>query len=129
MKLYTIYYKIQAKHDEGKCQYYTHLNNYSRNFSDRQNQSACLTEWQTDPLTICNRLVLRIPNLKYGAQICFKKKKKHIVQCFSSDTICISESTGHTLGPEDNNYFVLWLTSMYILGMHYQFLFIQFFVL
>ena len=59
----------------------------------------------------------------------FKKKKKHIVQCFSSDTICISESTGHTLGPEDNNYFVLWLTSMYILGMHYQFLFIQFFVL
>ena len=33
MKLYTIYYKIQAKHDEGKCQYDTHLNNYSRNFS------------------------------------------------------------------------------------------------
>ena len=32
MKLYTIYYKIQAKHDEGKCQYDTHLNNYSRNF-------------------------------------------------------------------------------------------------
>jgi hypothetical protein len=38
MKLYTIYYKIQAKHDEGKCQYDTHLNNYStcRNFSVRQ---------------------------------------------------------------------------------------------
>ena len=35
MQLYTIYYKIQAKHDEGKCQYDTHLNNYSRNFSVR----------------------------------------------------------------------------------------------
>ena len=35
MKLYTIYYKIQAKH-EGKCQYDTQLNNYSRNFSVRQ---------------------------------------------------------------------------------------------
>ena len=23
MKLYTIYYKIQAKHDEGKCQYFS----------------------------------------------------------------------------------------------------------
>ena len=26
------HYKIQAKHDEGKCQYDTHFNNYSRNF-------------------------------------------------------------------------------------------------
>jgi hypothetical protein len=35
MKLHTNYYKIQAKHDEGKCQYDTQLNNYSRNFSVR----------------------------------------------------------------------------------------------
>jgi hypothetical protein len=30
------HYKIQDKHDEGKCQYDTHFNNYSRNFSVRQ---------------------------------------------------------------------------------------------
>jgi hypothetical protein len=75
MKLYTIYYKIQAKHDEGKCQYYTHLNNYSRNFSDRQNQSACdrMTDRSSDNL---EQTGIKNTKFEIWCPDLFKKKKK-----------------------------------------------------